>query len=182
MTSLQKPEGKERVSHAVTWEEHSRRGNSNGEALTRSRLGLTSSFYQPDFGPHRACCSQLRPQFAQPSGTLSPPWSLPHLTRVERLRDSPLASSDWTPARCQERCLRTDMVPALRVPTVSQGTGSKRINVGDQTVARQGRDRLCVVREGLSEESAGQGGEDVGTDFGTQQSCLVTACLLLPCF
>ena len=74
------------------------------------------------------------------------------------------------------------MVPALRVPTVSQGTGSKRINVGEQTVARQGRDRLCVVREGLSEESAGQGGEDVGTDFGTQQSCLVTACLLLPCF
>ena len=36
--------------------------------------------------------------------------------------------------------------------------------------------------EGRPEESADQGGEDVGTDFGTQQSCLVTACLFLPCF
>lgn len=37
-------------------------GTARGEAPARSRLGLTSSFYQPDFGP----LLQLpRPQFAR---------------------------------------------------------------------------------------------------------------------
>ena len=37
VTFLQRPEGKEGVSHAVTWEEPSRRGNSKGEALSQEQ-------------------------------------------------------------------------------------------------------------------------------------------------
>lgn len=118
MTSLQKPEKeKEGVSHALTWEEHSREEGTAGEALARGRLGLASSFYQPDFGP---LLQSAQAPVCSAQGTFSPPWSLLHLTRVERLRDRPPASSDWTPTRCQEY-LGTDMVPALWVPTVCQG-------------------------------------------------------------